>query len=312
MVQLLVLVEVLFIFLLIILLGYSLGKFKLVSDRFADDLNTLMMNVTLPMMLINSFIQPFSQELTEQGLVIALVTIGCLFISFLVGLLFLKILRVERNRQGVWLLISTFSNLGFAGFPIIEAMYGKEGLFLASFVQIPYGPCFFILGALMMTMGQDTNKVTLRKVFASPIMITIAIGLVLYFTQIKPPTFAVKTMSMIGSMTGPIAMLIVGLKLSLFPLAEVFSSAIQYKLAFVRLLAAPIAVLLVFKLFPAASDTLLRSVMIITCALPGPGNATNMAVTYGGDVNFAARCTALTAILSIFTMPIVFFLLSIA
>ncbi|NLC84745.1 MAG: hypothetical protein GX749_06705, partial [Ruminococcaceae bacterium] len=88
MVQLLVLVEVLFIFLLIILLGYSLGKFKLVSDRFADDLNTLMMNVTLPMMLINSFIQPFSQELTEQGLLIALVTIGCLLMSFLVGLLF--------------------------------------------------------------------------------------------------------------------------------------------------------------------------------------------------------------------------------
>ncbi len=311
MAQMLALVEVLFIFLIIILIGYSISKLKIVSIAFADDLNTLMMNVTMPMMLIGGFIQPFSKELTQQGLLITLITVGCLAVSFLTGLLFLKIFRVEKKRQGVWLLISTFSNLGFAGFPIIEAMYGQEGLFLASFAQISYGPCFFILGALMMTMGQDKKSVTLRKIFLSPIMITIGIGLILYITQIKPPPFAVKTMSMVGSMTGPIAMLIVGLKLSHFPLWAMFRSALQYKLSFVRLLAAPIAVLLVFKLFPAATDMLLRPVMIITCALPGPGNATNMAVTYGGDVDFAARCTALTSILSIFTMPIVFFLLTV-
>ena len=307
--QLLALVEVLVIFLVIILIGWLLRKANVVSIQAKHDMNTLMMMVTLPAMLIGGFLQPFDKSLTEKGLLIALLTVAALTICFLVGFLFMKIFKVKPNRQGVWLLVSTFSSLGFMGFPVIEKMFGKEGLFLASFVQIPYGPCFFFFGALMMTQTQVTKTISLRKILLTPVMVAIDIGLVLYFLQVKPPAFVTSLLSIVGSMTGPLAMLIIGMALSEFPLINIFNSFSLYKLSFVRLLAAPFIVALVLRLLPTTGNALLIPVLVIICAMPGPSNATNMAVTYGGDTDFAAKVTALSAILSLVTLPIVFLIL---
>lgn len=304
--QLLALIEVLCIFLVIILIGWLLRKSNAISIHAKDDLNTLMMTVTLPAMLVGGFLQPFDKALTEKGLLIALLTVAALAACFLVGFVSMKIFRVRQDRRGVWLLVSSFGNLGFMGFPVIEAMYGKEGLFLASFVQITYGTCFFSLGALMMTQTQMAHGISFRKVLLTPVMIAIEIGLILYFIQFKPPEYLSSLLSIVGSMTGPIAMLIIGLKLSEFPLAHVFNSASLYGLALMRLLAAPVVVALGLRLLPPTGNVLLVPVLVIICAMPGPGNATNMAVTYGGDTDFAAKITALSAILSLLTLPIIF------
>lgn len=307
--QMSALIKVLGIFLVIIAIGYILRKRKLVSDVFDDDLNVLMMNVTLPLMLIGGFIQPFDKALTAQGIGISLVAAACLLIGFLVGLAGVKLFRVKPNQQGIWLLVSTFANLGFMGYPVVEAMFGAEGLFLASFVQITYGTAFFTLGTLMMAKGHGSQKIDLRRMFLSPTMIAIEIGLILYFTQIKPPAFAVSIISLVGSMTGPVAMLIIGLKLSRFPLMDVINDFTQYKLSFSRLLAVPILVILLLKMIPVPANALLVPVMVVISAMPGPSNAVNLAVTYGGDTEFAAKNMALTALLSLLTLPVILFLL---
>lgn len=307
--QMLSLVEVLVIFLVIILIGWVLRRSDVVTYHAKHDLNTLMMMITLPAMLIGGFFQPFDEALTEKGLLIAALTVAMLAVSFLVGLIFMKIFKIKVSRQGVWLLVSTFSNLGFMGFPVIETMYGQEGLFLASFVQIPYGPCFFFFGALMMTKTQTAQGISLRKILLTPVMIAVEIGLVLYFLQIKPPAFVINLLSIVGSMTGPIAMLIIGMALSEFPLINIFNSLSLYQLSFVRLLAVPVTVALALRLLPSTGNALLVPVLVIICAMSGPSNATNMAVTYGGDTDFAAKITALTAILSLVTLPIVFLIL---
>ncbi len=306
--QMIPLFEVLSVFLVIILIGWLLKKTGTVSDRTKNDLNTLLMTIALPAMLINGFLQPFDKSLTERGFIITLLAIVALVTSFGVGLLIMKILKVRQDRQGVWLLVSTFSNLGFMGFPIIERMFGKEGLFLASFVQIPFGTLFFTVGALMMTRTQAAGGASWRKILLTPIMVAIEIGLVLYFFQIQLPGFFTSLLTMVGSMTGPLAMLIIGLKLAEVPLYQIFNSPSLYGLAFVRLLAAPLAVALVLRLLPSIGYDLLAPVMMVICAMPGPSNATNMAFAYGGDIDFAAKITALTAIMSLLTLPIVFLL----
>lgn len=304
--QMLALVEVLVIFLVIILIGWLLRRSNVVTYHAKHDLNTLMMMITLPAMLIGGFFQPFDEALTEKGLLIAGLTVAMLAVSFLIGLIFMKIFKIKVSQQGVWLLVSTFSNIGFMGFPVIEKMYGQEGLFLASFVQIPYGPCFFFFGALMMTKTQTAKGISLRKILLTPVMIAVETGLVLYLLQIKPPSFVINLLSIVGSMTGPIAMLIIGMALSEFPLINIFNSLSLYQLSFVRLLAVPLIVALGLRLLPPTGNTLLVPVMVIICAMSAPSNATNMAVAYGGDTDFAAKITALSAILSLLTIPIVF------
>ena len=97
--QMLALVEVLVIYLVIILIGWSLRRSNVVTYHAKHDLNTLMMMITLPAMLIGGFLQPFDEALTEKGLLIAALTVAMLAVSFLVGLIFMKIFKIKDRKS---------------------------------------------------------------------------------------------------------------------------------------------------------------------------------------------------------------------
>ena len=69
-------------------------------------------------------------------------------------------------------------------------------------------------------------------------------------------------------MTGPLSMLIIGLKLSDYPLKELFNNLLQYQLSFVRLIAAPLIVVLLLQLVPKEGNELMIAVLAILNAMP--------------------------------------------
>ena len=114
---------------------------------------------------------------------------------------------------------------------------------------------------------------------------------------------------MVGDMTGPLSMLIIGLTLSEYPLKELFNNRTQYQISFVRLIAAPLAIVLLLKLFPTDGNELMIAVLVILLAMPIAGNTTLMATEYGGDEEFAAKSTILSSILCIVTTPLIFLMI---
>ena len=114
---------------------------------------------------------------------------------------------------------------------------------------------------------------------------------------------------MLGDMTGPLSMFIIGLTLSEYPLKELFNNRTQYQISFVRLIAAPLAIVLLLKLFPTDGNELMIAVLAILLAMPIAGNTTLMATEYGGDEEFAAKSTILSSILCIATTPLIFLMI---
>ena len=110
-------------------------------------------------------------------------------------------------------------------------------------------------------------------------------------------------------MTGPLSMLIIGLMLSDYPLKELFNNFSQYQLSFVRLIVAPLIVVLLLQLVPNEGNELMIAVLAILNAMPIAGNTTIMAVQYGGNTEFAAKSTTLSSILCLVTMPFIFMLI---
>jgi len=89
-------------------------------------------------------------------------------------------------------------------------------------------------------------------------------------------------------------------------LKEIFNQRLQYALSFVRLLAAPLVIILFFKGLPIEVNELMVSVLVILNAMPIAANTTLLAHEYGGDYEFAAKSTTLSTVLSLLTLPLIF------
>lgn len=300
------LAENLFVFLFIIIIGLLIGYKKYVSKEFKDDLTFLLLKVTLPAMIFNAIARPFNGDMMKSGLYTFILALIGFTICFVVGYIFMKVFKVKEERQGIWLMGTTFSNVGFMGFPVIHAMYGENGLFLTSFVNIAFNISFYSIGVFILTKGQEQKSIDWKDMFVNNIMFAVLLGLFIYFTQISIPDFARRLVTMVGNMTTPLSMLIIGLTLSEYPLKEIFNQRLQYALSFVRLLAAPLVIILFFKGLPIEVNELMVNVLVILNAMPIAANTTLLAHEYGGDYEFAAKSTTLSTVLSLLTLPLIF------
>lgn len=307
--QMYTLIDNLLIFLIVMLIGYIIGSKKMVKPTLKDDLSFLLLKVTLPAMLINAIVKPYNKDLNYQALLSFVLIIVCILVSYLVGYSSMKAFKIEPHKQGVWLLGSTFSNLGFMGFPVINALYGANGLFLASIANIAHGILFYSFGIYLVSRGRGDNKLNWRGVFLNNIMIAIFISLIFYFAQIPLPDFVQGTVASVGVMTTPITLLIIGLKLSEYQLKEVFNNHVQYELSLVRLIVVPVVIVLLLKFIPIKDIGLLIAVLAIANAMPMPGNTTVLANEYGGDEGFAAKSTTLSTVLCLLTIPLIYMLI---
>lgn len=113
---------------LLILVGFIIRKLGIINRELNMGLSNLLLYVTLPFSIVTSFNFPFSKTLLSNAMIIFLISIAIhLFAIFISKLLFFKY-PAATNR--VLRATAVFSNCGFMGFPILEAVYGTQGVFL--------------------------------------------------------------------------------------------------------------------------------------------------------------------------------------
>ena len=105
---------------IIILAGYVIYRLKIVNDGFVKQFTRLVLDVTLPAMILASVLkleerQPLSDVLICLGTAIALIVV----ILPVIGFLLAKAVRAKKGQIGLYTFMNTFSNIGFMGFPVI-------------------------------------------------------------------------------------------------------------------------------------------------------------------------------------------------
>ena len=143
---------------LIMFLGYLLFKIKLVDDNFSKGLTRMIINVTMPCLLVSSVMETTERQPVSNVLLILLVAFLLYFVIFpLVGIIIAKILRVKRNQEGMYMFMTSFSNIGFMGFPIISAVAGPVGLFYATLYNMVFNLGIFTIGIWLVNYGKKEN-----------------------------------------------------------------------------------------------------------------------------------------------------------
>ena len=108
---------------------------------------------------------------------------------------------------------------------------------------------------------------------------------------------------MVGSLTSPLAMMIVGALLAEVSLKELFADFLIYYGTFIRLIVIPVISLLILNLFKLPE--IIVNVSVILSAMPAAANTAIFAETYQADSLFASRIIAISTLFSLLTIPLI-------
>ena len=205
-----------------------------------------------------------------------------------------------RKNNKVYEAMYCFSNLGFMGIPVINAIYGASAIFYLSIFMIPFNVLVYSYGVVLLS-EQKRQKIDLKKI-ANPVVFAAAIALFLYFSGVKTPAVINETVALLGGITTPLAMVTIGSTLALIPLKDVFFDWRMYLFALGKLLLLPVITYVSFKWF--IQNELLLGVMVVVSAMPVASNVTIICTEYGGDSHTVTKGTFITTVLSLVTIPI--------
>lgn len=297
--------QVLVLFILI-LIGYVAAKKDMLSTQGAKDLSILVLYITLPAMIIRAMQFDFSPELLISSGKMALIAGIVYFFIIIFSYLMAKILGFKGQEKDVLQASMIFPNVGFMGYPVVNAIYGLEGVFYASLFNIPFDIVIWTVGVHLMRRNGDSDEKVKKHpifVFLNPGTIAVAIGFALFVFSIKLPGPVDSTLEYLAGATTPIAMITVGAILSKTEIYSIFKNKGILLTSIVKMILIPSILYFALRLLNLEGYFIAIPVLII--AMPVAANVAIFAVRHGNDSKTASQSVFLTTLMSIVTIPVI-------
>lgn len=291
---------------LILLIYMGVGmycmKTHIIDQNAKKKLVDLILKITLPCMIFNSFNKPLTPEILIQTAMILFVAACISILSFLLGKVIYN--RFPQDKKSILQYCTLVNNSGFLGMPMVASVYGNDGLFAASIFIIPNRIFMWTAGLSVFTTADFKTKC--RNILLNPCIITVFLGLARRISGFPVPGFADTSIANIGAVTSPLSMMVIGTMLVGVPWKELLDPSIFY-LAFIRLIALPLVALAILKLIHV--EPMLAGVSLILTGMPAGSTSALLAAKYGSDEDYASRCIVTTTLLSLVTIPFLMLLL---
>lgn len=283
---------------MLILTGAVCFKLKLLSQETVSQISGLVLKVVNPIVILMAYQREFKPELVKNLGLTFILSIVSYFIAMAVAYLAI------RNKEGRETVIERFSciysNCGFMGIPLVQAMFGYEGVFyLTAFLTI-FNALVWSHGVMQMS-GEKSLKSIIR-VLRSPAIIAIIIGMILFCSRITLPALLAETLEMIGNLNSPLAMIVAGATIIQTDLLRVFRKPRVFYVCFLKLLLIPLLTVFAFLLFPF--DKTVEMTVLAATAAPSAAICTMQCLNYHRNAAYASELFGVTTLFSIATMPL--------
>lgn len=293
---------------MVIGLGYLLMKTHVLDEVFNKKLNTLLLTVTTPALILSSVMGNDNLQDADTVLFVFVVAIIVYVLLPLLGIIITKLLRVPHQQSGLYIFMTVFSNIGFMGFPVMKAIFGNGAVFYTAIFNMIFNIFVYTIGIYLINLGSGAKTSFQLKNLRSPGIIACLIALLIYFLHIQTPSIITETCDMVGSITTPIAMLLIGATLANIDVKSIFSEFRLYPYTIIKQILIPVIAFPILKLF--IQDSYILGITLIMLAMPVANSAVLFSQEYGGDVELAAKSVFITTLISVVTIPaIVSFLL---
>ena len=285
----------------VLALGFLLSKKKVVDDRGRKVLNDLLLKAVLPFSILSSSQYTYSFDMLRS---IGAVALGS-GIYYLLSLIVLRVViwktEIADSEKRVFITTSVFANTGFVGMPIMYALFGNPGLLLAAIYNLIYNVFFYTYGVHLLS----GRKPSVTEYF-NPVSLASVAAVILFVLPWRAPASVVNAVDLVGNMTFPLSMIIMGSTLSTIEVKKLFADVKSYVVCALRLIVFPIlmtiALICVKKYTVILPATLIT--LIVMTALPSGTMSVIYSERYDCAPKFCARTVALTLLFMVITLPL--------
>lgn len=284
---------------IIILIGFVCYKLKVIDQALNKKLSDLLLLLVTPFLIFNSYQREFDSELLKGLLISLMLAVITHLFGMLAAFLFLR--GKDNPDVAIERFSAIYSNCGFIGIPIINGIYGSEGVFYITAYMTIFNLLVWTHGLIMMNGVQDRK--TMAKTLISPTLVSILLGFIFFLLQIRIPAILFDSMDYVASMNTPLAMLIAGVTIAQTNIRKMFIKPRIYLVLFLRLIFIPMVLLVLYSRVQMGAPVLAAAILAAAC--PTGATGTLFALRYNKNALYSSEIFALTTLVSLITIPFI-------
>lgn len=299
---------------IIVLIGFICYKIKLIDSETNKQLSNLLLMLVNPLVIFISYQREFTKELLHGLLISLLLAAITHAVAILVSYvllrkrpLFFKGRNSDRENESpmnsdvaIERFSAIYSNCGFMGIPLVNGIYGSEGVFYLTAYMTIFNILIWTHGIVMIAGKQD-RKTTIKMLMSPTIFATI-LGFVLFMIQIQFPAAILEAFTYVASLNTPLAMLVAGVTIGQTQITKAFTKFRVYYTTLIKLLIIPLLLLLLYSRFSIDKPLLITAILAAAC--PAAATGTLFALRFDKNALYASELFAITTIFSLGSIPL--------
>ena len=300
--------EVMMTLFAIVVVGYVAGKLGYMGGTFDKRLSKLVIDITCPALILSS---AMTGELPDRQYILPLLAISVLTYAVLTAVAFMvpRYLTRKPADQGVVGFALMFGNVGFMGYPVVASIYGHQAVFYAAVLNVVNTFAVFTVGTMLITGKSEVQGHRFQKkvLYSTPMIAAYLTMLIVALRIDHIPAVVSQPLTMIGNITVPAALLIIGSSMSHLSLRTMLGNSTVYATSLMRLVAIP---MVFFYLCGALGfSPFVVGINTLVIAMPVATYGTILCLRNGKDTTLITEITFITTLLSMLTIPLLVWLL---
>ena len=287
----------------LVVVGYVAGKLGYLGGDFDRQLSRLVINITCPALILSS---AMTGELPDRQFILPLLLISTLTYIVLTAVAFFlpRYLTKRREDEGAIGFALMFGNVGFMGYPVVASIFGHEAVFYAAVLNVVNTFAVFTVGTVLITGKNEVEGSRFEKkvLYSTPMLAAYLTMLIVALRIDNIPDYVSQPLTMLGNITVPAALLIIGSSMSQLSLRSLMGNATVYMTTALRLAILP---LIVYCLMTALGfSPFVVNINTVVIAMPVATYGTILCLKYEKDTTMITEVTFITTLLSMLTIPL--------
>ncbi len=284
--------------------GYFVSKGRKASAQHLPTLSAVLIYACGPCLHISAFISiDFSWDVLRGMALFFLVTL-VLQSAFMAILYFVFRARQEDARYRILNIGSTLGNVGFFGLPVIRALLPvhPEAACYSAIYCVTMNILVFTMGVFCLT--KDKKYMSLKSALVNPTMIGFYIAMPLFMMSARQfiPAPLLSSLQLLGNMSTPLCMIILGIRLAQKPVKALFSQPFVYAISLAKLVAFPLFCYAAVYFLPLPMA--FKASVLILSATPCASIILNLAEMHHSEMDLSANCVLMSTLLCFLTIPV--------
>ena len=292
----------------LVAVGYAAGKLGYLGGDFDRQLSRLVINITCPALILSS---AMTGTLPDRRYILPLLAISVVTYVVLAAVAFLlpRYLTHKKDDEGAIGFALMFGNVGFMGYPVVASIFGHEAVFYAAVLNVVNTFTVFTVGTILITGKSEVGKARFEKkvLYSTPMLSAYLTMLIVALEIDNIPGAVSQPLTMLGNITVPAALLIIGSSMSQLPLRSLIGNMTVYLTTALRLVVLPLGVYYLTKML-GFSDFVVN-INTVVIAMPVATYGTILCLKYEKDTTMITEATFITTLLSMLTIPLLVLLL---